>query len=78
LTALDAVDQLQRIVDAYTARTGDTPDWAALIGARLLRGVPVDPTGIAYDLAAGRVGLSRQSRLWPPPEEPAGVAPAAR
>ena len=71
LQALDVIDQLQRIADAYGARTGDTPDWAGLVRARVIAGVPLDPTGVPYELVAGRVRLAPRSSLWPPPQEPA-------
>jgi hypothetical protein len=72
LRALDDIDALQRVVDAFTARSGLPPaDWMALARARALRGVPVDPAGVPYDLAPdGRVRLSPSSPLWPPPAEP--------
>jgi hypothetical protein len=75
LQALDVIDQLQPVVDDYASRTGETPDWTALVRARRLRGIPLDPTGVPYELTrTGRVELSPRSPLWPPPEEPAGVA----
>jgi len=74
LQALDVIDMLQRVVDEYHARTGETPDWGGLIRARAVRGIPLDPTGQPYELTrTGRVMLSQRSRLWPPPEEPAGA-----
>jgi hypothetical protein len=75
LQALDAVEELQRVVDSYSRRTGAVADWRALVAARLLPGVPLDPTGAPFDLTGGRVQLSRSSSLWPPPEEPAGGRP---
>ena len=74
LQALDTIDELQRAVDDYARRTGQTPDWQALVRARVLRGFPLDPTGTPLELANGRVRLSQSSRLWPPPEEPASAA----
>jgi hypothetical protein len=75
LQALDMIDALQQRVDEYVARTGQVPDWNALVRARALPGVPLDPAGAPYELTGdGRVRLSRQSALWPPPEEPAGAA----
>jgi hypothetical protein len=71
LQALDVIEALQRIADAFGARTGETPDWAGLVRARALAAVPRDPTGVPYELVAGRVRLARQSPLWPPPQEPA-------
>jgi len=73
LDALDAVDVLQRTVDEYVRRTGVRPDWPALVRARALRGVPLDPTGTPFELVRGRVQLSRSSSLWPPPDEPAAA-----
>ena len=73
LDALDAIDALQRAVDDYARRTGTVPDWPALVRARVLRGTPLDPTGVPFELANGRVQLSTASSLWPPPEEPGGV-----
>ena len=75
LQALDVIDALQRSVDDYVKRTGQTPEWTALVRARVVRGVPLDPAGTPYELAPeGRVQLSPQSSLWPPPEEPGRVA----
>ena len=73
LQALDAIDTLQRAVDDYARRTGEHPDWQTLVRVRVLRGIPIDPTGISFELTNGRVQLSKSSSLWPPPEEPGGV-----
>jgi hypothetical protein len=73
LQALDAVDVLQRVADEYSRRSGAGADWRAMVGARVLRGIPLDPTGVPFDLTNGRVQLSKSSLLWPPPEEPAAV-----
>ncbi len=70
LDALDAIDQLTAAVKTYEARTGARPaSWAALVRARLLRGVPLDPTGTPFTLdpATGAVGLAPESRLNPLP-----------
>lgn len=76
LQALDVIDALQRAVDDFARRTGTKPEWPALVGARYLRGVPLDPTGVPFELTDSRVRLSKSSTLWPPPEEPsAGGAP---
>jgi hypothetical protein len=78
LDALDQIDELQAIVGAFTRRIGRPPDsWAALIDAGFLRGVPLDPTGVPYvllDPTTGRVTVSRQSKLYPLPTEPAATA----
>jgi len=71
LQALDTVDALQRVADDYSRRTGGTAGWPTLIAARLVPGIPLDPTGTPFELTNGRVQLSRSSSLWPPPEEPA-------
>jgi hypothetical protein len=79
LHALDDIDALQRRVDEFTRRTGQPPTtWAALVHAGALPGTPADPTRTAYELADGRVRLSRSSPLWPMPVEPEGSgAPAS-
>jgi hypothetical protein len=73
LRALDDIDALQRSVDQVTAHLGRAPgDWAAMVRARAVPGVPVDPSGTPYELTPdGSVRLSQSSPLWPPPAEPA-------
>ena len=74
LDAMDQIEQLQRVVDAYKSREGSTPDdWGALRGAGYLKGIPVDPAGIPYRLDAGVVGLDRSSSLAPLPRGPARI-----
>jgi len=70
--ALDDIDALQRIVDAVRTQSGQTPaDWGALVRARALGGVPVDPRGTPYELTPeGRVRLSQSSPLFPLLVEP--------
>jgi tetratricopeptide (TPR) repeat protein len=70
--ALDEIDALHKVVGQYTARTGAPPqDWAALVGAGSLRGVPRDPAGVPYVIGAdGAVTLSHDSPLFPLPDEP--------
>jgi hypothetical protein len=74
LRALDEIDVIQPVVNRYAARTSQPVlGWKPLIDAGLLRGIPIDPTGVPYELdQAGRVVLARTSRLWPPPDEPHG------
>jgi tetratricopeptide (TPR) repeat protein len=70
LDALDEIDQLTAVVDAYRARTGTLPpSWPALVQARMLRGIPVDPTGTPYSLdpQTGAVTLAPGSTLNPLP-----------
>jgi hypothetical protein len=76
LQALDTIDELQRAADDYARRTGQTPDWQALVRARVLRGFPLDPTGTPFELTNGRVQLSKSSSLWPP-DEPDAAAPTS-
>jgi hypothetical protein len=76
LQALDDIDALQAMIDRVSRTTGDSPeDWQPLVRAGLLRAVPLDPVGTAYTIdAAGRVGLARESPLWPLPDAPQRTA----
>jgi hypothetical protein len=69
LAAIDQLTRLQAIVDRVRAGEERVPlSWTALVRARVLTGVPVDPAGTPYVLdATGTVRLSRQSPLWPLP-----------
>jgi tetratricopeptide (TPR) repeat protein len=70
LDALDAIDRLTAIVAAFKARTGELPaSWDTLVRARMLRSLPLDPTGAPYVLnpATGAVGIAADSRLNPLP-----------
>jgi hypothetical protein len=70
LAAMDQIDVLERIVKEYERRTGALPfTWEEMIGARYIRGVPVDPRGYPYQLNPywGVVTLSEQSTLNPLP-----------
>jgi hypothetical protein len=80
LRALDEIDDLQRAVDRYVERTREPPrDWETLVRARVLRGVPADPTGTPYVLSPdGRVELSSASKLFPLPTEPERAAASSR
>jgi hypothetical protein len=75
LDALDTIDALQRAADDYGRRTGQTPDFQALIRGRVLRGFPLDPAGTPFEMSNGRVELSKSSPLLPLPEEPAADRP---
>jgi hypothetical protein len=72
LRALDDLDMLQRGVDNYVqANRPATLDWPTLVRAGIFPGLPVDPTGLPYELTSGfRVRLSPQSSLLPLPNEP--------
>jgi tetratricopeptide (TPR) repeat protein len=70
LDALDAIDQLTAAAREFKARTGEFPgSWEALVRARLIRGVPLDPSGARFvlDPQAGGVALSPESPLNPLP-----------
>jgi hypothetical protein len=72
LDAMDQIEQLQRVVDAYRSRQESAPaDWAALRRTGYLKGIPIDPAGTPYRLDGGVVGLDRSSRLYPLPGGPA-------
>jgi tetratricopeptide (TPR) repeat protein len=72
LNALDFIDQLQAAVGRFTEAQGRPPaSWQDLVRARMIPGIPNDPTGVPYEIdAAGKVQLSRASRLYPLPTEP--------
>ena len=71
LDALDAVDGYQRAVDRFRERTGRVPgSWRDLVATGDVPGIPVDPTGVAYELTPpfGAVAVSRRSALFPLPD----------
>jgi hypothetical protein len=82
LDAMDAIDQLRRVVGVYRERGGAMPvTWDSLVRAGYLRAIPLDPDGVAYSLGpySGDVGLGEGSPLAPLPVEPPAdaTAPAA-
>lgn len=73
LDAMDALDQLTRIVGEFKARGAVAPfTWDRLVAAGLLRGLPADPTGEPFELRpwSGDVLLGEKSSLHPLPVEP--------
>lgn len=71
LDALDVLDQLNPLVWRYKARTGQFPrNWAELVNAGVLRGIPADPTGLPFVLDAVNedVRIARESKLLPLPD----------
>lgn len=71
LRALDDIDALQRAVDDFSRRGGPPlVSWSTLVRARAVPGVPLDPSRTPYELADGRVWISKSSSLWPLPVEP--------
>lgn len=79
LDTMDRIDELQRLVSEYRARTGRIPaSFEAMQRAGLLRSGPItDPTGspFRFDPGSGRVSLSPDSKLNPLPTEPPGEGP---
>jgi tetratricopeptide (TPR) repeat protein len=70
IDALDAIDQLQAMVEAYYEAEHVYPaSWADLIRARRLPGIPADDTRVpfAYDAATHRVEIGPTSTLSPLP-----------
>jgi tetratricopeptide (TPR) repeat protein len=72
LDAIEIIERLQRAVDAVVIRTGgQVIDWGPLIRSGTIRGIPLDPAGVAYELSSSsRVQLSSHSPLFPLPIEP--------
>jgi hypothetical protein len=77
LQALDDLESLQLAIDDYTRRVGQPPaDWPTLVRARVIPGIPLDPSRTQYDLNSdGRAGLSPSSPLGPLPAEPSATPP---
>jgi hypothetical protein len=79
LDAMDAMDQLRKVVAAYRQRSGTaTPvTWQALVQAGYLRAVPSDPDGFVFSLGpwSGEVGLGEGSTLAPLPDAPVAPPP---
>ena len=75
--ALDDIDALQQRADRLAANLGAPPsDWAVLVRAGALRGIPADPSGTPYEIdTLGRVSLSKSSPLSPLPAEPKRLVP---
>jgi len=78
LDAMDALDELRRIVQTYRARGGATPvTWEILVRAGYLRAIPADPDGFVYALGpwSGDISLAEESTLLPLPKEPPRQVP---
>jgi hypothetical protein len=71
LAAMDVIDALQARVAAFErANPGRAPTWDALRAARLVTGVPLDPSGVPYVIdASGHVTVSSASPLFPLPPQ---------
>ena len=61
------LDELERITQEYYRRRGAYPEeWSDLIKAGFLRGVPVDPNGVPYQLRLdGTVQVADVSKQFP-------------
>ena len=70
LRAMDDIDALERIAASVPRPEGTPYHWLTIIRAGRLRGVPLDPAGVPYELdpATGRVQVSQQSPLFPMPQ----------
>lgn len=80
LTAMDELDALNAAVGRWSAaHPGRQLTWEALVAAGVLRGIPVDPTGVPFVITASEpmVGIARESRLWPLPRARASAARVA-
>jgi hypothetical protein len=76
LDALDAIDRLRPVLDEYARRTGRRAEsWDQVIAAKLIRGIPRDPSGVPFELdpATGDILVSRSSELSPLPTEPSAA-----
>lgn len=72
IEALDAIDKLNQIVRQVRLAPGVQYSWRLLVANRILRDVPPDPSGTAFDIdpATGVVTLSKTSALYPLPSLP--------
>jgi tetratricopeptide (TPR) repeat protein len=68
--AMDAIDALNDALARFRESAGRLPTgWPELVAARQLRGIPLDPAGVPYeiDAASGSVRVAERSPLWPMP-----------
>ena len=78
LDAMDTIEELNHRAERFIARERRPPrDWREFGIAEGLRGIPLDPAGTPYQLdgSSGRVGLARESALWPLPSEDSTALP---
>ncbi len=78
LDILDAIDQLNAILDRYQQVTGTrATTWAPLVARNWLRAAPADPDGKPFTIdSSGRAALDPASKFNPLPIEPASKPPA--
>ncbi|MEO8077242.1 MAG: hypothetical protein ABI818_13005 [Acidobacteriota bacterium] len=72
LDVLDQIDQVNAAIRRVPLSPGERYSWEMLARRGLLRGIPADPTGVLFvlDPDTGRVTVSRDSTLYPLPDEP--------
>jgi hypothetical protein len=77
LDILDAIDQLNAMVDRYEQITGARPTtWAPLVERNWLRASPADPAGTPFIIDShGRAALDPSSKYNPLPIEPESTRP---
>ncbi len=81
LQALDVIDRLEPAVRRFAASADPPYTWERLVRAGVVRGVPLDPAGVPFELGAWSavVRVSPESPLYPmPTEPPAGPPPPSR
>ena len=77
LDVLDFIDRAQPIIQKYAeANPQGSLTWERLLADRIVRQIPVDPTGAPFDLNPwwGTLTVSVKSALYPMPAEPPPIA----
>ena len=81
LRALDEIDAIRPWVQKFPPLTGQPYSWQWLLQRGVLKTVPLDPSGVPYDInpANGEVTVSPRSELHPMPgSQPVPGPPVAR
>jgi tetratricopeptide (TPR) repeat protein len=79
LNTLDLIDRIEPFILRYAEANPYGPlTWDRLVAAGVLRGIPLDPTGVPFDLNPwwGTLAVSETSVLFPMPTEPGPRPPA--
>jgi hypothetical protein len=69
--AMDAIDRLNEVILRFESAANRMPtDWRELVAARLLRSIPLDPTGVPYEIDEFNrtARVSERSALSPMPK----------
>jgi hypothetical protein len=75
LTQLQALDEIDQLIAAarrfYELESRPPASWQELVDARMLSGIPLDPTARPYviDSVNGTINVSEDSSLFPLPGE---------